>query len=94
MAEPADDRILVAVRTDQVQYHVAGTRHGYKCSKCGCGVSIAPAGQKFLKDNPGVPVACMECVLKEKPDSVEPAPGAIEELLEDRARRSRRHQTN
>lgn len=90
----SDDRILVAVRTDQIQYHVAGTRHGYNCSKCGCGVSIAPAGQKFLRENPEVAVACMQCAMKAKPDSVEAAPGAIEEMLEDCTRRAKRHQSN
>lgn len=90
MADSKDDRILVAMRTDMAQYHVVGTKHGYyKCSRCDRELSVSPAGQKFLRDNPEVQVVCMECAMKETPDSVEPAPGAIEELIEDRLRRAR-----
>jgi len=94
LTEQPDERVLVAIRTDQSEFHVAGTRHGYNCSKCGCDLSIAPAGQRFLKDNPNTPVLCVECALASKPEKVEAAPGAIEELVADRVRRARKHQQN
>lgn len=94
MTEQPDDRVLVAIRTDQAEFHVAGTRHGYHCSKCACDLSVAPAGQRFLKENPHVPVLCVDCALASKPDKVEPAPGAIDELIADRVRRAKRHQQN
>jgi hypothetical protein len=94
MPDPEDDRVLVAIRTDQPEFHVTGTRHGYQCSKCGCDLSIAPAGQRFLKDNPRVPILCVECAMAAKPDKVEAAPGAIDELIADRVRRAKRHQQN
>jgi len=94
MTEQPDDRVLVAIRTDQAECRVAGTRHGYHCSKCGCDLSIAPAGQRFLKENPHVPVLCVDCALAAKPDKVEAAPGAIDELIADRIRRAKRHQQN
>jgi hypothetical protein len=89
-----DDRVLVAIRTDQSEFHVAGTRHGYRCSECSCELSVAPAGQKFLKENPHVPILCVDCAIAAKPDRTEAAPGAIDELIADRLRRARRHQHN
>lgn len=89
-----EDRILVAIRTEQSEFHVAGTRHGYNCFQCGAELSLAPAGQKFLRENPGVRVSCVECAMAAKPDSIEAAPGAIEEMIVDRVRRSKRHQLN
>ena len=94
MTEKPDDRVLVAIRTDQSEFHVAGTRHGYHCSQCACDLSIAPAGQKFLRENPHVPVLCVDCALAANPDRVEAAPGAIDELIADRVRRAKRHQDN
>ena len=94
MTEKPDDRVLVAIRTDQSVFHVAGTHHGYHCSKCACDLSIAPAGQKFLSQNPQVPILCVDCALAAKPDRVEAAPGAIDELIADRVRRAKRHQEN
>ena len=93
MSEP-EERVLVAIRTDQAEFHVAGTRHGYVCFQCGAELSLAPAGQKFLRENPGVLVSCVECAMAAKPDSIEAAPGAIEEMIQDRLRRARRHQQN
>jgi hypothetical protein len=90
----AEDRILVAIRTDQAEFHVEGTRHGYTCHQCGAELSLAPAGQKFLCENPGVRVSCVECAMASKPDSIEAAPGAIEEMIADRVRRAKRHQQN
>ena len=94
MSDAPDDRVLVAVRTDQTECHVAGTRHGFICFKCGCGVSLAPAGQNFLIANPAVQVCCMECAMLSKPDSVELAPGAMDELIAEAVRRAKRHQQN
>lgn len=94
MDPPSHDRVLVAIRTDQAEFHVAGTRHGYSCSKCACDLSVAPAGQRFLRDNPGVPLLCIECAMSSEPDAVEPAPGAIEELIADRVRRAKKHIQN
>jgi hypothetical protein len=94
MSESPDERVLVAIRTDQAEFHVAGTRHGYRCSKCNCDLSVAPAGQRFLRENPHVPVLCVGCALASKPDKVEAAPGAIDELIADRVRRARKHQEN
>jgi len=93
MNEP-EDRILVAIRTDQAEFHVAGTRHGYTCFQCGSDLSLAPAGQKFLCENPGVRVSCVECAMAAEPDSVEAAPGAVEEMTADRVRRAKKHQLN
>lgn len=89
-----EDRILVAIRTEQPEFHVAGTRHGYSCFQCGAELSLAPAGQKFLRENPGVRVSCVECAMAAKPDSIEAAPGAMEEMIADRGRRAKRHQLN
>ena len=94
MAKKPEDRILVAIRTEQSEFHVAGTRHGYNCFQCGAELSLAPAGQKFLRENPGVRMSCVECAMAAKPDSIEAAPGAIEEMIVDRVRRSKRHQLN
>ena len=92
--EAPDEKVLVGVRTDQSQYHVSGTRHGYRCFKCNCGVSLAVAGQSYVSHNPETKVCCMECAFQSNPDSVELAPGAIEELVADAKRRVKRHQEN
>ena len=94
MTEQPDERVLVAIRTDQSEFHVVGTRHGYRCSKCACDLSVAPAGQRFLRENPLVPILCVDCALAAKPDKVEAAPGAIDELIADRVRRAKRHREN
>lgn len=94
MSDDPEERVLVAVRTDEAGYVVQGTKSGYRCFKCDCGVSVAPAGQKFLAENAGVRVCCMDCAMKSKPDSVELAPGAMDELIADAIRRAKRHQLN
>jgi hypothetical protein len=94
MTEKPDDRVLVASRTDQAEFHVAGTRDGYRCSKCAGHLSAAPDGQRFLKDHPQVRILCVECAMASKPDKVEPAPGAVDELIADRVRCAKRHLEN
>ena len=94
MKKEPEDRILVAIRTEQTEFHVAGTRHGYTCFQCGADLSLAPVGQKFLRENPGVRVLCVECAMAGEPDSVEAAPGAVEEMIADRVRRAKKHQLN
>jgi hypothetical protein len=47
-----------------------------------------------LRENPLVPILCVDCALAAKPDKVEAAPGAIDELIADRVRRAKRHREN
>jgi hypothetical protein len=53
------------------------------CSKCGTKVGIYPSGQKVLKKNPSFSIICDVCIGPIK-RFAEPAPGAIEEAIENR----------
>lgn len=58
-----------------------------QCMDCGADLVIAPSGQRVLAAHPEMRTICIDCVLQARKSGevskVEPAPGAIDELVED-----------
>ena len=43
---------------------VPGSQTG-KCDRCGHDILLAPSTQELMKEHPGVPTRCLDCVKKE-----------------------------
>lgn len=76
------DVLMCARKKDVLHNLLPGSIEG-ACSKCSAAVSIAPAGQEFLKGDPSVVVMCVECteplITKDKlPLAL--APGVLRDL--------------
>jgi hypothetical protein len=81
---------IVCMRIDQMQYKHPDQNNSKKCGLCGAKVGIYPSGQRALAKDSRLQIICNVCA--EKTDFwgevAEPAPGAIEEAIEQRKKRN------
>jgi len=82
---------IVCMRLNQMQYKHPDQNNSKKCALCGARVGIYPSGQIALARDPRLQIVCSVCA--EKADfwfdlKAEPAPGAIEEAIEQRKKRN------
>lgn len=88
MAKKQKPDMLVCARLDRPEHHVRGSVRGHHCARCHTEVVVARSGQRVLREWPAIEIACLACakVEMDKDDTtVEGAPGALEEFLEDLA---------
>lgn len=53
--------MLVCARATK-EVTISGSSFNRTCGVCGERVMIAPSGQRLLRDRPGTPVVCEDCV--------------------------------
>ena len=87
---PDKDGTILVCAPASWPHQTIGIVFGYNCSRCGQGVMVALAGQKMLAEEPATIICCLPCVEEEigSADDVQLAPGALEELAADLARKS------
>lgn len=60
----------------------AGAVFTHSCAKCGCRVSLAPTGQRFIADHPETQILCMYCYEPQPDEPIELCASANEIALE------------
>ena len=89
-----NNEVLVCVPATELDCMSRGSVLGHHCSRCGCEVMMALAGQRALREA-GPAIVCLECFLKMPgPMDIEPAPGALEEFAAEMHERQRRSRTD
>ena len=53
--------ILVAMRANDAPMVPQGATFDQKCSDCAATVVLAPSGQRFLAEHPGIKIQCLRC---------------------------------
>lgn len=67
---PDEPIILVCAPADSRRVSL-GAVFFHKCSKCDKNVSLAPTGQKFLREHPQAVIVCMPCYRPQPDDTCE-----------------------
>jgi hypothetical protein len=79
---------LLVMRLENMIHKHPKQDNSYFCMTCFKQVGIYPSGQRAILENPEIEIICEICAAKEEPyDKIQPAPGAIEEVLKNRRRR-------
>ena len=77
---------LVCMRLDLMKQTHPQQDNSRVCSQCKMPVGIYPSGQQVLKDEPTAVIICHICAKEDIKNGI-PAPGAIEEMLEQQGRK-------
>lgn len=96
MADEDIEHLLVCAREEDEDFHIRGCIGGYKCSECKKAIVVALSGQRWMEVHPGGAMICTHCALRTRRpgDIAGPAPGAVEELIEDLKYRAGKARTN
>jgi hypothetical protein len=81
---------IVCMRLNQMYYKHPDQNNSKRCKLCHAKVGIYPSGQKALQKDPHLEIICNVCADPFDPTSpfdIRPAPGAIQEALEQRRKR-------